>query len=602
MFLALIFAVRSEAQAGRLLVPVAGMTFAGDGVSVAGVARVRALALDRTALADLRSRQTALVPALPLGRDRLADVVLHRIEPFGPGTRVEVTGAKGSRLIALPDQAYFTGNVVGEPDSRVLLIAGRDQVQGFVATRDGIYPFGRPYASGVHLTYALDDVDPSVYPPPADFCANDLHPEVNEAAGRFAKTLATQAVLPPAASSMSGLVQADIAIETDGELRAKFASDEAARDYLTSLAAAATAVYERDVLVRLNFSYIRLWQSASADPWTGTDLLDALLQLRSYWNDPSNGMGDIAGSPDLVHLVSGRPVQGGIGYLDVLCNQSSGYAVSEVFGGFNLAVPSSLWDVLVFIHELGHNFGSRHTHCYDPPVDKCYNAESGCYSGPTVSSRGTIMSYCHLSGGVSNTDLLFGNVVSNRIGTSVAAATCLEAVVGPPTTTSTTTSTSSTDATATSTTSSSTTTTMPPDGNADTDGDGVPDPFDACEQSPPGDLVDQTGCSVCPCSGARDGTPWLSHRRYVMCVGTEVKQRQRDGTLTRTDGGAVLRSARRSTCGRPHLTRCCVYAGPDDEIGTCSIKWPARCETANTPPRLAGNVGGGSCLPNPCEP
>jgi hypothetical protein len=86
-------------------------------------------------------------------------------------------------------------------------------------------------------------------------------------------------------------------------------------------------------------------------------------------------------------------------------------------------------------HELGHNFGSRHTHCTDTnpatsgvtePIDFCYSGES-CTSGPwpagssvscpapftidpvngapIASVRGTLMSYCHLLGGCGVTNV-----------------------------------------------------------------------------------------------------------------------------------------------------------------------------------------------------
>src|SRR5207247_6231177 len=157
-------------------------------------------------------------------------------------------------------------------------------------------------------------------------------------------------------------------------------------------------------------------------------------------------------------FVSGRSVQGGIAYLDVLCNASYGYGVSQVYGSFDLSQPSQIWDVLVVTHELGHNFGTPHTHRYSPPLDKCFSGEAGCYAGPVVASRGTIMSHCHLlAGGLSNIDLVFGDVVSARIGQSVGAASCLAAV--PASTTTTTTTTTIPTSTTTSTTS---TTAKPP--------------------------------------------------------------------------------------------------------------------------------------------
>ena len=76
---------------------------------------------------------------------------------------------------------------------------------------------------------------------------------------------------------------------------------------------------------------------------------------------------------------------------------------------------------MVVSHEIGHNFGSHHTHCYagiggnSQPVDKCYSGEQGCYSGPESlpcsgqSGCGTLMSYCHTyRGWYSDISLTFG--------------------------------------------------------------------------------------------------------------------------------------------------------------------------------------------------
>src|SRR5881628_528497 len=448
MVLAVPFAAAAPSAHARLLSPARG-----HDSSLEGVARVQKLVLDRAALAVLRAQERAVVRDFPLGGARAADLVLARFEPFAPGARAEIMEPGGARALTLPDQVYFRGTVAGEDDSHVLLIAARARVHGFVVSRGEVFPFG-PDGQGGHRSYALRDADPTRYPPPGDFCANDLAPE----AVRIPPAARALAAPPPAASTSGTLKLADVAIDTDQELRAKFASDSAALNYLASIAAAATSIYERDVAVRLRFSYIRLWGAAPPDPWTATAPGGALGEVRTYWNDPANKMDTTAGPRTVVHFVSGKSVQGGVAYLDVLCNASYGYGVSQVYGSFDLSQPSQIWDALVVTHELGHNFGTLHTHCYSPPLDKCFSGEAGCYAGPVVASRGTIMSYRHLlAGGLSNVDLVFGDVVSARIGQSVGAASCLATV--PASTTTTTTATTTTTTTTRTTTSSTSATT-----------------------------------------------------------------------------------------------------------------------------------------------
>ena len=422
MALAMVLLIAAPAAAERLLTPLAASPTPGSAAAMPGVARVQALALGRGALADLRTRAAAVVEDFPLAGDGLAALMLTRIEPFAANARVEVMEAGGPRRLTLPNNVYFAGALRGEPTSRVVLVATPETVDGFVTLGEDVYVFG-PDGAGGHRAYALRDVDDEVYPAPGNFCENDLHPELSQ----VAPPAPAHALVPPTAGAPA-LKEADIAIETDRELRAKFTSDAAALDYLARLAAASNAIYERDVAVRLRFSYVRLWGATPADPWSATSTTGSLDEVRAYWLNAANNMSTIAGSRDLVHFVSGKSVQGGVAYVNVLCSQSFGFAASQVHGSFDPTKPSTMWDVMVFAHETGHMFGSLHTHCYSPPVDKCYAQESGCYDGPVVLSRGTVMSYCHLGGGIANIDLAFGNVVSARIATSVAGATCLASV------------------------------------------------------------------------------------------------------------------------------------------------------------------------------
>jgi cysteine-rich repeat protein len=391
------------AAAERLFVRAAGLRS-----SARGIARVETLGLDTAALSELRGRTQATLTEFPLGADGLVTLAVERFEPFTDGARAVVMENTGPRELALPDQLYYRGRVVGDASSLVVLVAAADTARGFVATGGTIYRFGRD-GTGVHRAWALRDVDPSVHPGPGAFCANDQHVStVTGHPGRVDTTPGAAAAPPVAGFSPTLLAQ--VAVETDQELLAKFADATEALAYLADLMAAVSAIYEADTDVRVRFHFIRLW--STSDPWTATGTGGMLDQLQSYWQANEG-----ATVRDLAHFVSGKSVTGGIAYVDVLCDDDFGYGVSTVFGEFDMMDPDDTWDVFVVAHELGHNFGSEHTHCYDPPLDNCYNgaADDGCYDGPESlpPGGGTIMSYCHLlGGGMSNVNPTFGATVS----------------------------------------------------------------------------------------------------------------------------------------------------------------------------------------------
>ena len=220
---------------------------------------------------------------------------------------------------------------------------------------------------------------------------------------------------PPHSASRAGrgpqplsnvMYYAGIAVETDYELYAKFNSTTSLASYVGDLfayvVAGLPARRPRDAPGELPLHLDDGGRSVDGHESSST----ALNEFVTYWNTNRTGV-----PRSTAHMLSGRSLGGGIAYLNALCS-SVGYGVSGNLAGVAPTnISTTYWDFMVVTHEIGHNFGSPHTHCYSPPVDQCYASESGCYSGPTSvpPEKGTIMSYCHLlSGGYSNIKMFLG--------------------------------------------------------------------------------------------------------------------------------------------------------------------------------------------------
>lgn len=134
------------------------------------------------------------------------------------------------------------------------------------------------------------------------------------------------------------------------------------------------------------------------DPYSGEDSVEYLLQFNENRPVFDGDVGQLVGIDD-----------GGLGgvAIDVagICSENN-FSYSDVDFDFE-AVPLFSWTVQVITHELGHLFGSQHTHgCFwngnNTSIDGCGTSvgiiEGDCEIGPIPSEteQGTIMSYCHL--------------------------------------------------------------------------------------------------------------------------------------------------------------------------------------------------------------
>jgi hypothetical protein len=368
-------------------------------------------------------------------------LVLERFEVFTADAVITIHGDAGDRVLPAPANAYFRGEVDGSPGSRVFL-AGLEngQFQGVIGEAGAIFLIGGDAAAtkagGGPL--AMRRVDPALLKASRGelFNCGDAQLPAGQGTGPVPDfTALATAPLEKAAVAHTGR----IAIESDFEFYQLFNSLTATTDatnYVGNLVGYASTIYAAELGTSLVVQSLSLWQT-SGDPWTQTSTTCSLFEFGKYWNQNHTGV-----PRTTAHFLSGKASGGGVAWLNALCHGSffSGGAAScpglgaestswggdygytgNLFGSFDINHPSVVWDIYAFSHELGHNFGSPHTHCYAgiggnaSPIDQCYGSESGCYSGatstpgPAGTGSGTIMSYCHLrSGGYGNITLTFG--------------------------------------------------------------------------------------------------------------------------------------------------------------------------------------------------
>lgn len=337
------------------------------------------------------------------------DLELDRIEVLTENAQLVLGTSDGMRTLPRPDVVILSGIVAGDAQSRAYLAISPYATNGFIeqngeliSVSTGSYEVEKDLGNALRSARMRDMVDPNAVINACGYDQGDARLEPNGGPIEY-----------PARTDRGVTVCriAGIAVESDYEFTQRLfdGNTNASAAYLVSLMGALSEIYERDVNVRLAVPFLRVWADDS-DPYDGA-VGDPLDQVRNHWTSSMGGV-----ERTLTHFFTGRQntSYGGVAYLSVLCNENYGYGVSAYLNGF---FPYPLadhqggnWDVVVAAHELGHNFGTSHTHNYTPVIDGCGNGDCSNAFG------GTIMSYCHTcSGGISNIVLGFHPRVQNTI-------------------------------------------------------------------------------------------------------------------------------------------------------------------------------------------
>jgi len=317
---------------------------------------------------------------------------------------------------------HYWGVIEGAAYSLVTISFFDDEIGGIISYNNKRYVIGKVENSDYHILYNNKDLNGR-----PDFSCE----AISDKSTSSLKTDIPHTEKSAAVNCVRIHVEADYSLYQD-----RGWSVTNTTNYIIGVFGEVATLYANES-INIQVSYIRIWNTPS--PYnSGSELGDLTAQ----------GYGRTHG--DLVHVVHANG-GGGIAYIDVLCSQANNTGASGVSGYYN-SVPAYSWDVEVITHELGHNLGSPHTHsCVwngnNTQIDDCGNKyfdEDGdddtdpqwCYNSNNQilpPSGGTIMSYCHLIGGVGiNFNLGFGTQPGNLIRSRVNTANCLSSC-GPAT-------------------------------------------------------------------------------------------------------------------------------------------------------------------------
>lgn len=376
------------------------------------------LAPDQASLAAvLVERPAQAMLALPMEHGEFL-LDLELAHPFSDDFSV-VTASTG-QAFDYAQGLHYQGSVQGDPRSLVAISIFKDEVMGFVSTADGDWTIGRLEgdAAGTHVLYRTS----ALREPPAPVCATAddgqgyTHEQLSvQGDGRTAKCVRAY-------------------WEVNYDIFQGKGSVANATNYVTGLFNQSQVLYNNDG-ISMTLSQVYVWDVAS--PYTATStstLLDQFGAYRTSFN------GDIA-------MLLGYAGGGGIAWLSGLCVSNiahrMGYAgISSTYQ----TVPTYSWSVEVVTHEQGHILGSRHTHACawngnNTAIDGCGPTagytEGTCATAALPSGGGTIMSYCHLVGGVGiNFNNGFGpqptTVIVNAINNASCLTTCSGGTCGAP--------------------------------------------------------------------------------------------------------------------------------------------------------------------------
>ncbi|MFD2520989.1 GEVED domain-containing protein [Emticicia soli] len=365
--------------------------------------------VNKTELKKLSQQQIPFLSlTIPASTQNAFELELIPINIYGPQFRL--LNAENQE-VPFVKSTHYKGVVKGDPKSLVALSVGNGEISGFISNKDGNYVLGKLKKSENYVLYNDKDLlDKKA------FNCEAIEEKIAQAAEVGSCSTAPVRDTTAACNPVLIHLEADYQIFKDQD-----SSMVTATNFVTHLFAQVVVLYDRE-WINMQIAELKIWNRNEPfmSPWTAT--FQQVYHAFGYYIADSLG-GNFNGH--IAHLLSGKPLGGGMGEIDVLC--SKGWSVTTSVGDTVIELPTYSRAVKVITHEIGHNLGSSHTNSCRWPcgaLDNCWTIEprpdgGRCTMSPFPEVRGTIMSYCDIGGAsidlYNGFGILPGNLIRQKV-------------------------------------------------------------------------------------------------------------------------------------------------------------------------------------------
>jgi len=388
-------------------------------MSLRSTSRVLTLNVDLAQLREIKGSELQ-IGAMPVTPGLTVDLDLQRHDILDPEAVISATDDNGTRPV-YPSVVMYRGKIVGDDASDVFIAFSNTCVMGHIRRDEKTYEIvtdlNAPATDNTisAISFPVDEIEGKQV-----LCGlNDKN------LSKFEFPLTKEQIMASRTprvqdGSTPGVINYSVKGGFDGdyEYSGLFGNNEqAAIDYMLSVAGQVSAIYERDLQTQIVVASAHVWLTTKDMPYTEASVMDlALSEATGYWQyDTANIF-----KRGFMHVMSGKPWVNpiGIAWLNVLCDNGTSYSA--------ITHTDPARDLRVVSHEIGHNFGLKHTHdcSWGGPengaIDRCAPAEGGNCFTSTQQSVGTIMSYC------SQSDLVFHPIQIDWLLPKINASTCFE--------------------------------------------------------------------------------------------------------------------------------------------------------------------------------